>query len=236
LSEAAPLLRAAGIPLHTDATQAWGRVPVRADTLGAGLLSLSAHKFGGPAGIGALLVMAEPKGAGEPPRWTPPQGTGSQELGRRPGTEAVLLAAGLAAAARAAAADLTARDVRHRALAADLRDVLLARGGELLSPPDGLPGTLLVAFPGVPGDTLLAALDGIGIQVSAGTACTSLARTPPEVLLAAGHPRERAARAVRFSLPWNAREDDASRLAAALDVVLPRVRNAPDRAGGSGAG
>lgn len=223
---AAALLRRsdATAVLHCDATQAVGRIAVSVRALGATTLALSGHKFGAPAGIGALVVT-------EGATWRPPNGDGSQELGRRPGTEAVLLAAGLAAAARAAAADLAARAERDAGHRAALLDGLRDLGGSFLTPHDDaatdvLANTLLVAFDGCPGDALLAALDADGIRVSAGTACTSLARTPPEVLIAAGVPPATAAAAIRVSLPWSTLRADIEALLASLAVAVPRARRA----------
>lgn len=210
--------------IHCDATQRVGRLAVSVRTLGAATLSLSGHKFGAPAGIGALVISREAA-------WRAPNGDGSQELGRRPGTEAVLLAAGLAAAARAAAADLSARAQRDAAHREALVTGLRALGGHLITPHDDpardvLPNTALVAFDGCPGDALLAALDADGIRVSAGTACTSLARTPPEVLLAAGVATATAAAAIRVSLPWSTIRSDIEALLTSLAVAVPRARRA----------
>lgn len=210
--------------LHCDATQAAGRIPLSVRALGAATLAISGHKFGAPAGIGALVVTDHAP-------WRAPHGEGSQELGRRPGTEAVLLAAGLAAAARAAAADLAARAARDAGHRVVLLAGLRALGGQFLAPHDDattgvLPNTVLVAFDGCPGDVLLAALDAEGIRVSAGTACTSLARTPPEVLLAAGVPTATAAAAIRVSLPWSTLRKDIEALLTSLAVAVPRARRA----------
>lgn len=222
----AALLRSAGgtPALHCDATQAVGRVAVSVGALGATTLALSGHKFGAPAGVGALVIR-------EGAAWRPPNGDGSQELGRRPGTEAVLLAAGLAAAARAAAADASSREGRDAAHRAALLAGLRALGGSFIAPHDDpttgvLANTVLVAFDGVPGDALLAALDADGVRVSAGTACTSLARTPPEVLIAAAVPPATAAAAIRVSLPWGTVRGDIEALLASLSVAVPRARRA----------
>ena len=223
-------LAGASTHIHCDATQAVGRVPLAIRDLGVHTLSLSGHKFGAPPGIGALVFGQTVRAGGA--RWQAPDGAASQELGRRGGTEAVHLAAGLAAAARAAANDLEARGARDRALRTAMLDRLRSTlGGEvvLLSPAaegDCLANTLLLAFEGCPGDALLAALDGVGICVSAGTACTSLARTPPEVLLASGRTRELAERAVRISWSWATKDSDVAQLFVALAALLPRVRAA----------
>jgi cysteine desulfurase len=221
VADVAARLAGTGTFLHSDAAQAAGRVPLHFGTLGVDALSLSAHKLGGPPGVGALVLR-------EGAAWRAPHGEGSQEGGRRPGTEAVPLVAAFGAAARAARDDLDAFAARARRLVAPLvAFVRAAPGGEVITPAaDALPGTALVAFAGCPGDALLAALDARGVRVSAGTACTSLARTPPEVLVAGGRSAEDAARAVRVSVAWCTSEDDVATLLAALRDVVPRVRAA----------
>jgi cysteine desulfurase len=113
-------------------------------------------------------------------------------------------------------------------LAARLRAAIAAvPGAEVLTPEGGaLPNTLLVAFDGCPGESVMAALDARGIRVSTGSACASGARVPPEVLLAGGVTRSDAARAVRVSLSWASTGDDSDALVAALPEVLARVRGA----------
>lgn len=213
-----------GAAVHCDATQGFGRIDAAAAVRDAELVSLSAHKFGGPAGAGALVVRG---GAERSGRWLPPDGRVSQEGGRRGGTESVVLAAGMAAAARAALRDLAVRREHDLLLGDELRAGIRALGGEILGPArDSLPGTCLAAFDGCPGDSLLAALDASGILVSAGTACASLARTPPEVLVAAGMASADAARAVRFSVSWRSTRDDVARALSALRQAVPRVRAA----------
>lgn len=214
-----------GAVLHTDAAQAAGRIPIDVATLGADLLSLSSAKLGGAPGVGALVVRGAARDAAS---WRAPHGSGSQEGGRRPGTEAVPLIAAFGAAARAAARDLDAFAGGARALLAPVAAFTRAfPGGEVITPDrDVLPNTLLVAFAGCPGDAVLAALDALGVRVSSGTACTSLARTPAEVLVAGGRTREEAARAVRISVSWDTRAAAIGSLVDALGVVLPRVRAA----------
>jgi cysteine desulfurase len=210
-----------GATLHVDASQAVGRIPVDATALHADLLSFSAHKFGGPQGIGALVISGSA-------RFRHPDLEGSQERGRRPGTEAVALAAGFGAAASSARTQVVAWG-RHCEQALTPLDEYVARteGASCLSPPGArLPHIRLVAFEGCPGDAVLAALDARGIQVSTGTACTSGARTPPDVLLAAGHSRTAAARALRVSVGSATPVDEMWELVRALDALLPAIRGA----------
>jgi cysteine desulfurase len=213
--------RLRGAALHVDAAQAAGRVDVDVRALGATFLSLSAHKIGGPHGVGALIVR-------EGAAWRNPFADGSQELGRRAGTEAVALAAGFGAAAAAAAA----RRRDESAAAADAMAPLVefacaTRGAEILTPSErALPNTLLVAFEGCAGDALMAALDARGLRVSTGSACASGARLPPDVLLAAGFAPRDAARAVRVSASWATTRAEILALVAALPETVARVRDA----------
>jgi cysteine desulfurase len=221
VGEVAAALRTHRATLHCDAAQAPGRLAIESLAASAALLSLSAHKLGGPPGVGALVVR-------EGARWLAPHGTGSQEGGRRPGTEAVPLVAAFGAAARAALADREEFVARSSAMLAPVAAFVRSfPGGEVLTPErDALANTLLVAFDGCPGDALLAALDQRGVQVSTGTACTSLARTPAEVLVAGGRTTAEAARAVRISTSWSTSAGDLDALVAALAEVVPRVRAA----------
>ena len=222
VAEVAAALRGrAGVVLHSDAAQAVGRIPVDVRALGVDLLSFSAHKLGGPPGVGALFVRE-----GTPFRAH--DGGGSQELGRRPGTESFALAAGFGVAAALAARDLRCEAERARRLLAPLRAFVgTTPGGEVLTPADGaLPNTLLVAFEGCSGETLLLLLDARGVRVSTGTACTSGARRPADVLLAGGRTAADAARAVRVSTSWRTTAADVERLCAAIGDALPRARAA----------
>jgi cysteine desulfurase len=207
--------------LHADAAQAAGRIDVRFAALGASTLSLSAHKIGGPHGIGALVVR---DGAA----WRNPHGDAAQERGRRAGTEAVALAAAFGAAASAVMAHGAAERAAMAAAAAELRrGIASIPGAEILTPEDAaLPNTLLVAFDGCPGDALMAALDGRGVRVSTGSACASGARVPPEVLVAAGRPRADAARAVRLSASWATAPEEILAALPALADSVARVRAA----------
>ena len=211
----------AGPSFHVDAAQALGRVPVDVAALGATTIAVSGHKIGAPHGVGALVLR---RGA----RWTHPMGEGTQELGRRGGTEAVALIAAFGAAAAAVRARGAAEAAEMARLTARLRVAVASLpGAEVLTPAeDALPNTLLVAFDGCPGESVMAALDARGIRVSTGSACASGARVPPEVLLAGGATRADAARAVRVSLSWASTAEDSDALVAALPEVLARVRGA----------
>lgn len=210
-----------GPSFHVDAAQALGRVPVDVAALGASTLAVSGHKIGAPHGVGALILR---RGT----RWTHPMGEGTQELGRRGGTEAVALIAAFGAAAAAVRLRGAEEAAEMARLTARLRAAIAAMpGADVLTPAESaLPNTLLVAFDGCPGESVMAALDARGIRVSTGSACASGARVPPEVLLAGGVSRSDAARAVRVSLSWASTGDDSDALVAALPEVLARVRGA----------
>jgi len=208
--------------LHCDASQALGKWPLSFRDLDADLLTLSAHKLGGPVGVGALLVR---KGT----RVTPLLLGGEQEGGLRAGTEPAALAAAFAAAAEEAVARRAEDAVRWRGWRAALRDGLRALEPDLVvnSPEDAvLPNTLNVSFPGRPGAALVQRLDLEGVSASHGSACASGARRPSPVLLAMGADEARAAGALRFSLgPCNVDGDvelALARLAVALRDVARR--------------
>jgi cysteine desulfurase len=178
LAEIAAITRAAGVPLHTDAVQTAGTFPLDVGGLGVDLLSLSAHKFYGPKGIGALVVR---RGVGLKPLLY----GGSQERGRRAGTQNV---AGIVGMARALDVALADRE-REAARQAALRDRLI--GGVLASVPGAmlnghptrrLPNNVNLAFTGVDAEMLLVNLDLAGICASAGSACTAGSLEPSHVL------------------------------------------------------
>src|SRR5262245_43126574 len=198
VAAAADLVHAAGGLLHVDAVQSAGKIPCDIKALGADLVTLSAHKLGGPKGVGALVIgragihVADPLLKG-----------GGQERGARGGTENVLGIAGFGAAAEAAARALSADAARMSAL----RDKLEA-GLKAVSPgavvfgagAERLPNTTLVAVPGLKAETALIALDLDGVAVSAGSACSSGKVTPSHVLAAMGVEAGLARGAVRLSL------------------------------------
>ena len=217
--------RARGVLLHTDAVQSAGLLPLDAHALGVDFLALSAHKFNGPKGVGALFVRA---GAPLDPTVT----GGSQERGRRGGTENVAGIVGLAAALDLAAEDRAARLDRLAALRARLHDRLRAALGErfvTVTPPgENAPHVLNVAFPPGPhgpvdGEMLILGLDLEGVCASSGSACTSGALSPSHVLLSMGLERATAAAAVRFSLGRTTTEADVDHGADALARVARRM-------------
>jgi cysteine desulfurase len=210
------------IELHCDAAQAVGKMRVRFHELGATTLSLSAHKFHGPQGIGALLVRPGAK-------LRPMFHGGHQQRGRRPGTEPVALAVGLAAALRLAEQERETRlaHVTHlrRRMLEQLRQTaapVVVNGQQR----GGLPHTLNLSFPGCRADALLMNLDLAGVACSTGSACSSGSLLPSPVLQAMGVPEAVLHSAMRFSLSHLLREekiDDAGRRIAA---VVARLRRA----------
>jgi cysteine desulfurase len=223
----AEVAAAAGVPVHTDAVQAAGRVPVDFRALGVATLAAGAHKLGGPAGVGVLLV--RPGTALEPLL----RG-GGQQGGRRPGTIPVALIVGMAEAlaiAHREAADRRARWERQRdrlegGLRAALGDGVVVHGPA--DPARRLPQTLHVGFPGRDGNALLMQLDLAGVQASLGAACASGAATASPTLLAMGVPEALARASVRFSL--GATTADAE-VEAALGRIVAVVRGRDGAAG-----
>lgn len=215
VAEVARLCRTHGAVFHTDAVQAFGKVPVDVDEVRADLVALSAHKIGGPKGIGALFLR-------EPLDLAPTVYGGGHERGLRSGTPAVPLAVGFAEAGERAvgerpneAARLGAlRDRLEAGLSAEIPDLEINGAGA-----PRLPNILNASLAGVTIDALLMALDLEGIAVSSGSACTTGAVEPSHVAVAMGREGEWAENTLRFSLGWASREDDVDR---ALDVV-PRV-------------
>jgi len=218
----AELAHARAIPLHLDATQAIGKLPVDAVALGADLLSGTAHKLNGPKGSGFLVDRA---------RLALPallQG-GPQERRRRGGTENVAGIVGLGVACALARAEL---EDRHRHVSA-LRDALwdgirarvprVRRNG---SAEHVLPNTLSVEFEGVAGEVLLEALDLDGVAVSAGAACHSGSIEPSPVLLAMGRTPEQARGSLRFSVGPSNDAAEVERVLALLPGLVARVREA----------
>lgn len=230
LAEAA---RRAGALLHTDAVQAPGLLPLGVDDLGVDLLALSAHKFGGPVGVGVLYVRQ-----GTP--LAPQIVGGAQERRRRGGTEnvagAVGLAEALALAERARAETAPRLAALRDRLAARIAALTTAGGVRFNTPLEGhaetphpcAPHILNVSFPPLgrtplDGEMLLLGLDLEGVYVSAGSACASGALEPSHVLLALGVPRETAQATVRFSLGRTTTEADIDAAVGALGRVLARL-------------
>ena len=201
VGELAALAAARGIPVHTDAVQAVGRIPVDFHALGVATLAASAHKFHGPVGVGVLLVRSGVRLGSR-------LFGGGQQQGRRPGTVAVPLAVGLAAALekwhdgiRGPRRPLDGRSATASkpGLIAALGPDRVIRNGPTRRRPR-LPQTLNVGFPGLDGDALLMQLDLAGIAASLGSACASGSTRPSPTLMAMRVPDDRLRSSVRFSL------------------------------------
>lgn len=219
LSPVAQAARRAEAIFHIDAAQAVARMRVAVDDSGCDLMTLSAHKFGGPAGIGALYV--------HPGCTLAPQLLGGpQEAGMRAGTPNLYGAVGFAAAARATMACMASEQERIEMLSRLLLRRLegLVSGLRLNGPRDGrIQNTLNLTFPAVLGESLLIALDLEGIEISMGSACAAGAVEPSHVLLAMGRSAMEARSSVRLSLGWSTTLEDIERAAAIIPSVWRRV-------------
>jgi cysteine desulfurase len=211
---------AAGVPFHTDAVQALGKVAVRMDEVSAAMASFSAHKIGGPKGVGALYVRRGTK-------LMPLIHGGGHERGLRAGTEDVAGAMGLAVAAELAVAEREGAAARIGALRDRLEAGLIARVADLVvngAGTDRAPHVCNVSVPGVSNEALLLTLDMEGIAASSGSACSSGAVTPSHVLGALGLPPEIAAPSVRFSLGSSTTEEEIDRVLSVFPPLMERLR------------
>lgn len=217
------LAHAAGAPVHSDAVQAFGSVPVHFKDSGLDAMSISGHKIGGPVGVGALLL-------GRAVKLTPVQHGGGQERDVRSGTLDTASIAAFAAAAESVAAALPGEAARIAALRDRLIDGVHERVPEavLRGAPGGqrLPGNAHFTFPGCEGDSLLFLLDLAGIESSTGSACTAGVPRPSHVLLAMGLDEETARGAQRFSLGHASTDADVDALLSALPEAYSRARQA----------
>jgi cysteine desulfurase len=212
-----------GTHFHCDAVQAVGKIPVHFRDLGATTLSLSAHKFGGPKGVGALLVRR-----GTAP--APLTFGGHQQQGRRPGTEPVALVAGMAAALELVVRDLQANRAKAEHLRARFWAALertcapVVLNGPEIGAADVIPTTLNVSFPGCRADLLLMALDLAGVACSTGSACSSGSLLPSPVLRAMGVSDERLRSALRFSFAPTQPPEEIDEAARRVAECAARVR------------
>ncbi|MCG3192083.1 MAG: Cysteine desulfurase NifS [Thermoanaerobaculia bacterium] len=218
--------REAGAVAHTDAVQAVGKIPVNVRELAVDLLSLTAHKFGGPSGAGALFVR---KGMAVEPVLR----GGAQEKGRRGGTENVAAVVGLGTAIEKATRRLAEETVRLQGLRQELESGLsrlwpAARINAADAP--RTPGVTSAAFRGLDAEMLVIALDLAGIAVSTGAACSTGTVSASRVLAACGLPAEDVRGTVRFSLGPGTSHDDVEEILAVLPGILDRMM--PRRAAG----
>jgi cysteine desulfurase len=222
VAEMAEPIGRAGAIFHVDAAQAAGRVPLRVDDLRCDLLTISGHKLGAPAGIGALYVRA---GVALAPMML----GGPQEAAMRAGTHNLFGAVALGVAAEAARAHLDEESARIAALAERLLKLLVAAIPDLRlnsSAVYKIANTLNLTFPGVLGESMLIALDLEGVEVSMGSACAAGAVEPSHVLLAMGLSRDEARSSLRLSLGWSTTAEEIETAAEIIARVWQRVRAA----------
>jgi cysteine desulfurase len=222
IQDLAPLPSAcgeSGALFHVDAAQAVGRIPVDVDALGCDLMTLSGHKLGAPAGIGALYIRDYAK-------FAPTSFGGPHENGMRAGTPNLLGAVAFGVAAEAAMNATIAESERISSLAASLlarlRDAIpgLRLNGPLVG---RLPNTINLTFPGVLGESMLIALDLEGVEVSMGSACAAGAVEPSHVLRAMGRSVADARSSLRISLGWSNTAEEIDAVAAIIPAVWRRV-------------
>ncbi len=220
ISEIAAICREKKVIFHTDAVQAVGHVPINVREQNIDMLSLSAHKFHGPRGIGVLYVR---KGV---PLFNLIEG-GAQERGRRPGTENLPAIAGMAAALKEAVSHMAAAEEK----VSSLRDILIEGLSKIpYARLNGdakrrLPGNVNFCFEGIEGESLLLLLDNKGVAASSGSACTSGSLDPSHVLLALGLPHEVAHGSLRLSLSEENTKEEMYYIIDAVREVVEYLRD-----------
>lgn len=221
IGEIGALCRARGVTFHSDAVQSVGAVPFDVSQLAVDLVSVNAHKFYGPKGVGALYVR---RGT----RLATMQTGGGQERGRRTGTENVAGIVGLGVAMRLAQARREAESARQLRLRDRLIEGVRARvPGAILTghPTQRLPNNASFCFPGTQGEALVVSLDLAGFAVSSGSACTSGNTEPSHVILALGLDRATAQGSLRLTLGRETTEADVDALLEALPPIVQRLRS-----------
>lgn len=210
-----------GLPTHIDAVQAVGHEDINFHATGAATLALSAHKFGGPRGVGVLLARRDAKVISH-------VNGGGQERGLRSGTVDVAAAVGLAAALQAATTDMEAENARLARLRDRLWEGIRGEAGDVVkhTSEPALPGHLHISVPGAEGDSLIMLLDAAGIECSTGSACNAGVNRPSHVLLAMGVPEDVARGAVRFSLGHATTEQDVDAVLAVVGDTVARAKAA----------
>ncbi|MEA5453128.1 cysteine desulfurase family protein [Sinomonas sp. JGH33] len=224
VEEIAALAAEHGIPVHSDAVQAFGHVPLDFAASGLATMAVSGHKLGAPVGVGALVVRRDVV-------VTPVQHGGGQQRGLRSGTLDAAAAAAFAAAAGDAVASLPDEAVRLGSLRDQLVEGVVREvpGARLSGPSDParrLPGIAHFTFPGCEGDSLLFLLDMMGVEASTGSACTAGVPRPSHVLLAMGLTEEQARGAQRLSLGWTTTQGDVDEFLAVVGRAYEQARKA----------
>lgn len=220
IAEIGAVCREKGVLFHTDAVQAAGHLAIDVKAQNIDMLSMSAHKFHGPKGIGALYCR---KGIRLPNLIE----GGAQERGRRAGTEAVYAVAGMAAALKEANDCIAENTAKVTALRDRLIDGLLKIDCSRLNgdPTQRLPGNVNVSFEGVEGESLLLYLDMKGISASSGSACTSGSLDPSHVLLAIGLPHEVAHGSLRLTLCETNTQEEVDYIISCVPEIIERLRS-----------
>jgi cysteine desulfurase len=221
IQELAAVAHEKGALFHTDAVQSAAKIPVDVKALGVDLLSLSAHKFYGPKGIGALWLR---RGL----RLLPMMNGGRQERGRRAGTENVLGIVGMGTAAQETGAKMREEGARLSALRNRLEDgILRAVPGTAVNGARSarVPNTTNISFDRVEAESLLIALDLDGIAVSTGSACSSGTLEPSHVLKAMGFSAHRTQNSIRFSLGAENTEADVDRVISVVPAIVEKLRS-----------
>jgi cysteine desulfurase len=220
VAEIGKIAKEAGIPFHTDAVQSVGKIPTDVNALGVDLLSMSAHKFYGPKGVGAMYLR---KGT----RIQRFMHGGGQERNKRAGTHNVQGIVGLGAAAKLASEHRDTDAERLRALAKKLRDGLVATLPDIRVNGNldrQLPGMVHVCVDGIEGEAMLLCLDGEDVCVSSGSACTTGSLDPSHVLLAMGMPAEVAHGSVRFTIGRHNTEEEIDRVLEVFPPIVEKLR------------
>jgi len=221
IAELAAIARERRAVFHTDAVQSAGKIPIDVKALGVDLLSISAHKFYGPKGVGALWIR---RGV----RLQAPLTGGKQERSRRAGTENVAGIAGMGVAAREAIAKMGSEGTRLAALRDRLEDGILRNvTGTALNGVRSarVPNTTNISFDRTEAESLLIALDLEGVAVSTGSACSSGTLEPSHVLKAMGLPPHRTQNSLRFSLGAANTDADIDRVIAVMPGIVEKLRS-----------
>ncbi|HOP75881.1 MAG: cysteine desulfurase family protein [Thermogutta sp.] len=220
VAEVAAICHFHGVPVHTDAVQAIGKIPVSFRLLGVDAMTVTAHKCGGPLGIGALIVRRD-----QP--LLPILFGGEQQDGLRPGTESVALAVGMEVTFELALHELDDTMPRMRSLQAQFEDYLKREIADIVVHGQGaprLPQTTSLAVRGIDNQLLLAALDAEGIECSIGSACSSGSAEPSATLLAMGVPRDLVRSSLRFSFGPRTTQEELITAASTLADLVRRLR------------
>jgi cysteine desulfurase len=220
IADLARVAKARGAVFHTDAVQSAGKIPVDVKTLGVDLLSLSAHKFYGPKGVGALWIR---RGL----RLQAPITGGKQERSRRAGTENVAGIVGLGVAAQLAKTKMAEEATRLAALRDRLEEGVLRISGTAVNGARSprVPNTTNISFDRIEAESLLIALDLAGVAVSTGSACSSGTLEPSHVLKAMGFPPHRTQNSIRFSLGTANTGADIDRVIEVLPGIVEKLRS-----------